>query len=186
MPVYPYRGTFPEIHPTAFVHPDAVVIGDVHIGPDSSVWPGVVIRGDVNFIRIGARTSIQDGSVVHVSRPSEASPQGYPTLIGNDIVVGHKVVLHGCRLEDSCLIGIGAIVLDNASVGRDSIVGAGSLLTPGKDVPEGTMWMGSPARQLRTTSEAERQSIRATAENYRRLATQYRLAHGGQEEEVQD
>ncbi|MBF0134937.1 MAG: gamma carbonic anhydrase family protein [Magnetococcus sp. DMHC-1] len=173
MPVYPYQGIFPTIHPTAFIHPDAVIIGDVHIGAESSVWPMVVIRGDVNYIRIGERTSIQDGSVVHVSRPSEAAPQGHSTLIGNDIVVGHKVVLHGCRLEDACLIGIGAILLDNVTMGRESIVGAGSLVTPGKNIPAGTMWMGSPARQLRTTSETERQSIRSTADNYRRLAAQY-------------
>ncbi|MBF0623577.1 MAG: gamma carbonic anhydrase family protein [Magnetococcales bacterium] len=179
MPLYQFDGAFPVIHPTAFVHPEAVVIGDVEIGPLSSIWPMVVIRGDVNRIRIGARSSIQDGSVLHVSRPSPANPEGAATLLGDDIVVGHKVVLHGCRLEDCCMVGIGATILDHAVVGRAAMVAAGSLIPPRKQVAPGTLWMGSPAREIKALSEKEQQGILDTAQNYLRLAEKYREGRSG-------
>lgn len=173
MPIYPYQTILPTIDPTAYVHPDAVIIGDVHVGPYSSIWPGVVIRGDVNFIRIGARTNVQDGSVLHVTRPSAEHPEGIPLLIGDDVTIGHNVSLHACHLKDRSMVGIGAIVLDRAVLEEQAMVGAGSLVTPGKRVPTGTLWMGSPARHVRTLGAQALTDLAATTENYVRLAQQY-------------
>ncbi|MEO5362215.1 MAG: gamma carbonic anhydrase family protein [Magnetococcus sp. DMHC-8] len=173
MPVYPYRGVMPSIDPTAFVHPDAVVIGDVHIGAGSSLWPGVVIRGDVNRVRIGARTNIQDGSVLHVTRPTADHPEGIPLLIGDEVTIGHQVTLHACHLHDRSMVAIGAIVLDGAVVEEQAMVGAGSLVTPGKRVAAGELWMGSPARPVRVLDERARLAMAATNANYVRLAQEY-------------
>lgn len=173
MPIYPFDDILPRIDPTAFIHPEAVVIGDVTIGAQSSVWPGVVIRGDVNRIRIGCRTNIQDGAILHVTRRSEARPDGIPLLIGDDIVIGHGVNLHACRLEDGCMVGIGAIVLDGVVVEARAMVGAGSLVTPGKIVTAGTLWLGSPARQARRLSPEEIDGIAATSQNYVKLSQRH-------------
>ncbi|MBF0627368.1 MAG: gamma carbonic anhydrase family protein [Magnetococcales bacterium] len=173
MPIHPFEGIVPIIDPTAFVHPDAVVIGDVQIGPESSVWPGAVIRGDVNPIRIGARSNIQDGSILHVSRATPQRPNGIPLLIGDDVIVGHHVNLHACTLQDHSMIGIGAIVLDGAVVEHSAMVGAGSLVAPGKRVTAGELWIGSPAKSLRPLSPEELEGIRATVESYRQLAKRY-------------
>jgi len=141
--IKPYNGIFPTIHSSAFIADSAEVIGDVTIGEESSVWFQTVIRGDVNFIKIGARTNIQDNSVLHVTHDT------HPVIIGNDVTAGHRVVIHGCNISDCVLIGIGAIVLDGAIVEENSIVGAGSLVAPGFKVPSGTVVMGVPAKVKR-------------------------------------
>lgn len=145
-----YQGVWPTIDPTAWVAPGAVVVGDVAVGPGSSIWYGAVLRGDVHAIRIGARTNIQDGSVVHVTAGR------FGTTIGDEVTVGHRAVVHGCRVEEGALIGIGAVVLDGATVGADALVAAGSVVTPGGDIPAGMLAVGTPARAVRALSAAER------------------------------
>jgi carbonic anhydrase/acetyltransferase-like protein (isoleucine patch superfamily) len=164
MPIRPYRGVNPELGQGVYVDATALVIGDVTLGDDASVWPMAVLRGDVNFIRIGARTNIQDGSVVHVSRPLSGNASGWPTIVGDDVVVGHKAVLHGCTIGNRCLVGIGAIVLDGVVVEDEVMVGAGSVVTPGKRLTRGGLYLGSPARRVRnlTAPEIERFSQHAT------------------------
>ncbi|MBF0428336.1 MAG: gamma carbonic anhydrase family protein [Magnetococcales bacterium] len=176
MPVYPFGGIIPTIDPTAFVHPDAIVIGNVHIGPGSSVWPGAVIRGDVHFIHIGAGTNVQDGAVLHVSRATALKPDGLPLRIGDNVVIGHNVTLHACTIGNDCMIGIGAIVLDGAVVEASAILGAGAMLPPGKTVITKELWVGAPAKRLRELSPEEIQAIEATAESYRQLAKSYAIA----------
>lgn len=149
----PFRGRLPVVDPSAFVDASAQVIGDVQIGADSSVWMNVVIRGDVNRIRIGRRTNVQDGSIVHVM-------QGvHPTSIGDDVTVGHGAVVHGCTIEDRVLIGMGAIVLNGAVVASDSIVAAGSLVPEGLTIPSRSLAMGAPAKVRRALTDAEVASI---------------------------
>ena len=155
-----HRAGFPRVAPTAFVDDSAQVIGDVEIGEDSSVWMNVVIRGDINRIRVGARTNIQDGSVVHVMRDK------HPTVIGDEVTVGHGAILHGCVVEDRCLIGMGAIVLNGVVVGTGSIIAAGTLVAEGTTIPPGSLVMGSPGRVRRATTDAEAVSIRRYAEHY--------------------
>ncbi|MEO5350329.1 MAG: gamma carbonic anhydrase family protein [Magnetococcus sp. YQC-3] len=176
MAIYSYRGVVPTIDPTAFIHPDATIIGDVHIGAYSSVWPGVVIRGDVHHVRIGARTNIQDGSILHVARPTQENPDGIPLLIGDEVTIGHQVSLHACHLHNRSMVGIGAIVLDRAVVEEQAMVGAGSLVTPGKRVPARELWMGSPARSIRLLDDRTLLGIAATVANYVRLAEEYRTS----------
>lgn len=173
MPIYPYKNVVPTIDPTAYVHPDAVIIGDVHVGMHSSIWPGVVIRGDVNFVRIGSRTNIQDGSILHVTRPTEENPSGIPLIIGDEVIIGHQVSLHACHLKNRSMVGIGAIVLDRVVVEEQAMVGAGSLVTPGKQVLAGELWMGSPARRVRLLSPQELTHMAATTANYLLLAQSY-------------
>ena len=177
MPIYPYQNVFPSIDPTAYVHPDAVIIGDVHIGMHSSIWPGVVIRGDVNFIRIGSRTNIQDGSILHVTRPTEEHPSGVPLIIGDEVTIGHQVSLHACHLKNRSMVGIGAIVLDRVIIEEQAMVGAGSLVTPGKQVLTGELWMGSPARNIRLLNQKELTHMAATNTNYVLLAQNYSHTH---------
>jgi carbonic anhydrase/acetyltransferase-like protein (isoleucine patch superfamily) len=157
----------PVIHKTAFIAETAVVIGDVEIGEDSSVWYGSVVRGDVNYIRIGARTNIQDLTVMHVTSHT------HPTILEDEITVGHRVVLHGCHVESRCLIGIGAIVLDGVRVGRESLVAAGSLLTPGTQIPPRSLVMGSPARVKRDLTDAELALLDRSWRNYVELKNKY-------------
>jgi carbonic anhydrase/acetyltransferase-like protein (isoleucine patch superfamily) len=161
----PFRSVFPTVHPSAFIDQSAQVIGDVHIGAESSVWMNVVVRGDVHYIRIGARTNIQDGTIVHVMRDT------HPTVIGDDVTIGHGAVVHGCTIEDRCLIGMGAILLNGCRVGTGSIVAAGSLLPENMVVPPGSMVMGSPAKMRRALTAEEDASIKWYADNYVR----YRL-----------
>jgi carbonic anhydrase/acetyltransferase-like protein (isoleucine patch superfamily) len=144
------------------------VIGEVALGDDSSVWFNTTVRGDVNYIRIGKRTNIQDNSCVHVTRVT------HPTLIGSDVTIGHSVTLHGCVLEDACFIGMGATILDGAVVETGAMVAAGALVTPGKRVKAGEVWGGSPAKCLRPMTEAEKEFILVSAQNYVRLAAEYR------------
>lgn len=155
-----YLDTSPLLAPSAWVAPSAEVIGDVQIGEESSVWFQCVVRGDVFPIRIGARTNIQDHSVLHVTHDR------YATVLEDDVTVGHRVVLHGCTIESGALIGIGAIVLDRAVVGAGALIGAGALVTPGTKVPPGMLAMGSPARVVREVTDAERAWMLESARNY--------------------
>ncbi len=155
-----YRETSPRVHPTAFVDDSAQVIGDVEIGEESSVWMCAVIRGDVHWIRIGKRTSIQDGTVIH------AMTGTHPISIGDNVTVGHAAVLHGCVVENQCLIGMGAIVLNGAHVGAKSIVAAGTLITEGMQVPAKSLVMGSPGKVKRLLTHAEIADIQVYADRY--------------------
>jgi len=165
--IAPFNTIHPKIAPTAFIAHDAVIIGDVEIGEDASIWYGSILRGDVNFIRIGARTNIQDGTVVHVSSNTHS------TILEDQITVGHRVTLHGCYVESGCLIGIGAILLDGVRVGRNSLVAAGSLLTPGTQIPPNSVVMGSPAKVRRQVTEDELAYLDRSWRNYVELKAHY-------------
>ncbi len=169
-----YKGISPNLGEGVYIDPAAVVIGDVVLGKDSSVWPLAVIRGDVNSIHIGERCSIQDGTVIHVSRRTPNNPEGYAVSIGNDVTVGHKVILHGCTISDQVLVGMGATVLDNAVVEKQVIIGAGALVTPGKRLQSGYLYTGSPARQARPLTTKEIEYFVETAHNYALLKNDYR------------
>lgn len=169
----PYRGRLPVVDPTAYIDPSAQVIGDVEIGADSSVWMNVVARGDVHFIRIGRRTNVQDGTIVHVMHGT------HPTHIGDDVTIGHGAVVHGCTIEDRVLVGMGAIVLNGARIGADSIVAAGSLVPEGAVIPARSLAMGSPAKVRRTLSDEEVASILEYADNYVRYRLDYMTGENG-------
>ncbi|WP_256646010.1 gamma carbonic anhydrase family protein [Thermomonas paludicola] len=178
MNVRPFRNQHPTLGNRAFIDPMATVIGDVALGEDVSVWPFTVIRGDVNFIRIGDRTNVQDGTVVHVSHDGpHAKLGGFATRIGSDVTIGHKAIIHACTIEDAVLIGMGAIVLDGAIVRKHGFVGAGALIAPGKVVGEGELWLGNPAKKVRMLSEAEIEALYYSAGHYVRLKDAY-LAGG--------
>ena len=178
MPIRPFEQHVPRIHPSAYVDDTAVVIGDVEISEDSSVWPLCVIRGDIQSIRIGARTSIQDGTIIHVTHDSRFCPGGQPTRIGNDVTVGHKVILHACTIEDYCLIGMGAIVMDKAVVQARVTIGAGSVVPPGKVLESGYLYVGSPVKQARPLNDRELEFLEYSAQNYRRLKERHRALIG--------
>jgi len=144
----PIRGKAPVIHPTAFVAPGCKLIGDIEIGPESSIWYNCVLRADVHSIRIGARVNIQDGSVVHVDSPQGDHP-GFPTIIGDDVLIGHMAMVHGCRLHDRAFVGLGSIVMDGGTIESDGMLAAGAMLTPGKTIGGGQIWAGRPAKFLR-------------------------------------
>ena len=165
--IRPFQGMQPRVAATAFIEETAVVIGDVVIGEDSSVWFNAVVRGDVHSIRIGDRTNIQDLSMLHVTHET------YPLTIGNDVTVGHHVVLHGCTIKDRVLIGMGAIMLNGARIGTNSLVGAGSVVTEGKNFPDNSLIVGAPARVIRTLDEKAASMIRAGADIYVRRWKQY-------------
>ncbi len=167
----------PRIHPAAYVDETALVIGDVEIGQDSSIWPMSVVRGDIQSIRIGERSSIQDGTIIHVTHDSRFCPGGQPTHIGNDVTVGHKVILHACTVEDYCLIGMGAIVMDKAIVHSRVTIGAGSVVPPGKVLASGFLYVGSPVKQVRPLNDRELEFLEYSAQNYRRLKERHRVLH---------
>ncbi len=171
-PLYALAGVSPRVDPTAFIAPTAAVIGDVEIGPDSGIWFACVVRGDTNFIRIGARTNIQDGVIVHVDAAT------FPTLIGDDVTVGHGAILHACTLRDRAFVGMGATVLDGAVVEAGGVLGAGGLLTPGKVIGRYELWTGAPAKLRRVMDEEERRGFDRNAVEYRTLAARYRAALG--------
>ena len=156
----PYRGILPRVHPSAYIDDSAQVIGDVEIGEESSVWMCVVVRGDVNRIRIGRRSNIQDGTIVHVMKDT------HPTVIGDDVTVGHAAVVHGCTIEDRCLIGMGAILLNGVHVGSGSIIAAGTLVPEGTQIPPRSLVMGSPGKVRRTLSDADLDEIQMYADRY--------------------
>ena len=169
-----YRDILPTVGQRAYVDPAATVIGDVVLGDDVSIWPGTIVRGDVNFIRIGARTNVQDGSVIHVSHDGpHAKLGGFATVIGEDVTIGHKAIVHACRIEDACLVGMGATVLDGAVMQKHAFLGAGALLTPGKVMGEGEMWLGSPAKFARRLSDAEIEALFYSARHYVKLKDEY-------------
>ncbi len=174
MNIRPYLGTLPQLGERAYVDRTASVIGDVVLGDDVSIWPGTVVRGDVNVIRIGARTNVQDGSVVHVSHDGpHAKLGGFATVIGDDVTIGHGAIVHACVIEDACLIGMGSTVLDGAVVKKHGFVGAGALIAPGKVVGEGELWLGNPARCVRKLSDKDIEQLYYSAQHYLRLKDRY-------------
>ncbi|PKM14590.1 MAG: gamma carbonic anhydrase family protein [Gammaproteobacteria bacterium HGW-Gammaproteobacteria-2] len=178
MTLRPYLDHLPQLGARVYVDPAATLIGDVVLGDDSSLWPGTVVRGDVNFIRIGARCNVQDGAIVHVSHDGpHAKLGGFATHIGDDVTIGHGAIIHACTIEDACLIGMGAIVLDGAVVHKHGFVGAGAMIAPGKVVGSGELWLGNPARCVRRLSDAEIEALYYSAQHYLRLKDRY-LAQG--------
>lgn len=173
MNIRPYQGITPRIGANVYVDPGAHVIGDVEIDDDASIWPAVVARGDVHSIRIGARTNVQDGTVLHVTHAGEYTEEGFPLLIGADVTIGHAAVVHACTIHDACLIGMNATVLDGAVISRHSMIGAGSVVSPGKVVGEGELWLGNPARFVRKLSDAEIERLYYSAAHYVKLKNNY-------------
>ncbi|MEH0743317.1 gamma carbonic anhydrase family protein [Vibrio cholerae] len=161
-----YKGIQPQVGDRVYIDSSAVLVGDITLGDDASVWPLVAARGDVNHIRIGARSNIQDGSVLHVTHKNAENPQGYPLIIGDDVTVGHKVMLHGCTIGHRVLVGMGAIVLDGVVIQDEVMVGAGSLVPPGKTLESGYLYVGSPVKQARPLTDKERAFLQKSADNY--------------------
>ena len=172
--IRPFHGKHPRIAADAWVDKSAVVIGDVEIGAGSSIWPLSVVRGDIHTIRIGRRTNIQDGCVLHVTHDSRFNPGGFPLTIEDQVTVGHKALLHGCHVGSRCLIGMGSVVMDGAVLESGLILAAGSLVPPGKVLEEGYLWRGSPARRVRPLTSQEQEYFSYSADNYVRLAERYR------------
>lgn len=168
-----YKGILPKIHESVFMVEGAAVIGDVEIGEDASVWFGAVIRGDVNYIRIGKRTNVQDNASLHVTK------QTCPLVIGDDVTIGHGAILHGCTVRGRALIGMGSIILDRADIGEDCIVGAGALVTEGTVVPPGSLVLGMPARVVRALTSEEIARIKRSARNYIEYSETYRTGGAG-------
>lgn len=168
-----YQKTFPEMGKRVMIDPSSVIIGDVHLADDVSVWPLVTVRGDVNKITIGTRSNIQDGSVLHVSHKSAHKPEGNPLVIGNDVTVGHKAMLHGCTIGDRVLVGMGSILLDGVVVGNDVIIGAGTLVPQNKQLESGFLYLGNPAKQIRRLTESELQGLTYSANNYVKWKDEY-------------
>ncbi len=168
-----YRDITPQIGTDVYIHASASVIGDVVLGDHASVWPGAVIRGDVNHIRIGTGSNVQDLSVLHVSHKSTWDPDGSPLMIGDNVTIGHKAILHGCTIEDECLIGMGSIVMDKVIVQKNVLLGAGSLVPEGKVLESGFLYLGSPAKKVRALTEAEIAHFLYSAHHYIKLKNQY-------------
>ena len=167
MPVLPFRDHVPKINSDCFIAPTAMIIGDVEIGSQSSVWFGTVIRGDVFHIRIGCNTNIQDNSVIHVTT------NRYPTIIGNNVTIGHSVTLHGCTIKDNALVGIGSIVMDQSEIAEWSILAVGSVLKAGTKIPSSKLWGGTPAKEIRDITEREREWIKELFNNYISMSKEY-------------
>ncbi|OYY94844.1 MAG: gamma carbonic anhydrase family protein [Hydrogenophilales bacterium 28-61-23] len=173
MSIESYQGMTPKLGAEVFIHASATIIGDVELADAVSVWPGAVIRGDVNSIRIGARTNVQDGSILHVSHKSARNPAGAALTLGRDVTVGHAVILHGCRIGDECLIGMGSLVMDNAVLEPRVLLGAGSLVPEGRVLESGWLYLGRPARAVRRLTEEELAYFAYQAGNYAKLAAEY-------------
>tara|TARA_B110000211_G_scaffold116516_1_gene134951 strand:+ start:5541 stop:6125 length:585 start_codon:yes stop_codon:yes gene_type:complete len=172
-----YQGIDPQLGERVFVDCTAVVLGDVHLGDDCSVWPLAVIRGDMHYIRIGARTSVQDGSVLHITHDSGYNPGGYPLIIGDDVTIGHQAMLHGCTIGSRVLIGMKSMIMDGAIVEDEVIVAAGAIVSPGKVLESGYVYMGTPAKKIRPITDDERSFFTYGAGNYVGLKDTY-LAEG--------
>lgn len=170
-----FGGKSPRVDPSAFIAPGAQLIGNVEIGAQASIWYNCVLRGDVNRIRIGARTNIQDGSVIHVDSPKPGAEEGHPTIIGSDVLIGHLSMVHGCILHDRAFVGLGSIVMDGCEIESDAMLAAGAMLTPGKRIPAGQLWAGRPAKYVRDLSAAELAGQQAGVAHYVALAK----AHSG-------
>lgn len=173
MAIRTYQQFTPRLGERVFVDASAVVLGDVEIGSDSSVWPLVVIRGDMHSIRIGERSSVQDGSVLHITHAGPFNPQGFPLNIGDEVTIGHNVTLHGCSLGNRILVGMGSIIMDGAVVQDEVVIGAGSLVPPGKVLESGYLYVGSPVKQARALTDKERSYFSYSAANYVRLKDQH-------------
>jgi carbonic anhydrase/acetyltransferase-like protein (isoleucine patch superfamily) len=173
MAIRSFQGIEPLVDDSAYVDEQAAVIGDVEIGADSSIWPMAVLRGDVNTIRIGERSSIQDGTVCHVTHDHPGEPGGHPLVVGNDVTVGHNVTLHGCTIGDRCLVGMGSTILDGAVLEEGVFLAAGSLVPPGKTLEGGYLWVGSPVKKARPLTDEEENWLGYSAQHYARLKDQY-------------
>jgi carbonic anhydrase/acetyltransferase-like protein (isoleucine patch superfamily) len=173
MPVKSFNNISPTFDSSVYIDETAILVGDIHLGKDCSVWPLVAARGDVNIIRIGDRSNIQDGSVLHVSRVTERNPLGCPLIIGDDVTVGHKCMLHGCSIGNRVLIGMGAIVMDGVVVEDDVFIGAGSLVPPNKRLESGYLYVGNPAVKKRPLHDSEKAFLSTSASNYTSLKNQY-------------
>jgi carbonic anhydrase/acetyltransferase-like protein (isoleucine patch superfamily) len=169
MKIRTYQGMTPKLGERVFVDPSAVVMGDVVLGDDVSIWPLTVIRGDMHRIRVGDRTSVQDGSVLHITHAGPYNPDGFPLIIGSDVTIGHQAMLHGCTIGNKVLVGMGAMVMDGAVVEDEVIIGAGSLVPPGKTLESGFLYVGRPVKQQRPLTEKERTFFSYTAANYVKL-----------------
>ncbi|MCW8084549.1 gamma carbonic anhydrase family protein [Sabulicella glaciei] len=176
MSLYPFEGKRPRVHGAAWVAPTAAVIGDVEIGEGASIWYHCVLRGDTNVIRVGARSNIQDGTIVHVNHGRE------PAIIGADVTVGHAAIIHACTLEDGAFVGMGATVLDGCVIEGGGMLGAGSVLPPGKRIAAGELWMGNPARMVRVLDDAARARFARTAPHYVELAGRHRASLDGEKD----
>lgn len=174
-----WQGVTPKQGERVYIDPQSMVLGDVVLGDDCSVWPMAVIRGDMHRIRIGKRVSVQDGSVLHITHASDFNPDGYPLTVGDDVTIGHKAILHGCTLGSRILVGMGAMVMDGARVDDEVIVAAGAVVTPGKHLESGYVYAGNPVRQLRPLKEPERAFFTYTAGNYVKLKDEYLTASAG-------
>ncbi|RPF71369.1 gamma carbonic anhydrase family protein [Aurantiacibacter spongiae] len=170
--ILPFEGKAPQIADSAFVAPGARIIGDVTIGPEASVWYNCVLRGDIHRIEIGARSNVQDGSVFHVEGP-RPDTDGCPTILGQECVIGHMAVVHGCTVEDRGFVGMGAVAMDDCRIGEGAMLGAGALLSPGKRIPAREIWIGRPAKPFRTIDDAQAQKVRFQTERYCRLAQRH-------------
>ena len=169
-----FQGVSPVLGEGTYVDEAASVIGDVVLGHDVSIWPGTVVRGDVNYIRIGARTNVQDGSIIHVTHDGPyGKPGGFATVIGEDVTIGHAAIIHACVIEDACLIGMGSTILDGAVIRKNGFVGAGAVIPPGKVVESGELWLGNPAKCVRKLSEKEIEQLYYSAQHYVRLKDKY-------------
>lgn len=170
--ILPFEGKLPQIDDSAFIAPGARVMGDVTIGPQASVWYNCVLRGDIHRIEVGARSNVQDGSVFHVEGP-RPDTEGCPTILGEDCVIGHMAVVHGCTLEDRAFVGMGAVAMDDCRIATGAMLGAGALLSPGKHIPERQIWVGRPAKMLKEQSHEQAEKIRFQTERYCRLAERH-------------
>lgn len=173
MSIRSYNNITPSIADKVYIDKQAAVIGDVHIGIDSSVWPFTSIRGDVNKIRIGERTNIQDNSTIHVSHDSKHNPGGVPAIIGDDVTIGHQVIVHACTIGNRCLIGMGSIIMDKVIIEDETIIGAGSLITQGTELEGGYLYMGRPAKRVRLLSDEEKAYLTYSAQHYVKLKDSY-------------
>ena len=171
--IRPYKGILPSIGSDNYIDKSAILVGDITLSDDVSIWPLVAARGDVNTITIGARTNIQDGTVLHVTRKSSENPLGNPLIIGSDVTVGHKCMLHGCQLGDRILVGMGAIIMDGAVIEDDVFIGAGSLVPPNKTLLSGYLYVGNPVKQARPLKESEAAFLKQSAINYVELKNEY-------------
>jgi carbonic anhydrase/acetyltransferase-like protein (isoleucine patch superfamily) len=173
MNIRPYLQSHPRLGANVYIDPAGLVIGDVELGDDASIWPFAVARGDVHYVRIGARTNVQDNAVLHVTHDGDYTPGGFPLIIGNDVTIGHGAIVHACTVHDACLIGMNATVLDGVVVNRHSMIGAGAVVAPGKIVGEGELWVGNPARRVRALGAEEIERLYYSAQHYVKLKNRY-------------
>lgn len=169
----PYKGISPTFDDSVYIDQASVLVGDIEVGSNASIWPFVAARGDVNIIRIGERTNIQDGTILHVTRKSDANPEGFPLIIGDDVTIGHQCMLHGCQLGSRILVGMGAIIMDGAVVEDDVFIGAGTLVPPNKVLESGYLYVGNPMKKARPLKETEIAFLKQSAINYVELKNDY-------------